>query len=123
MPKIELITYPNGKPAVEASSENIKITLFGFKENKWLIRFHVLLSCPKVLIPGFRILNGNILPPQSDTDKKHVYSHFFAGNEFRELIYAGVQSYLTSVGKNDILNVYEDATRKFRLTSSGLNNL
>lgn len=57
--------------------------------------FHILFVRNmdfRILVPGFRLMNGRILPPQAKLFRM-VFDHFYCGIALRTLIYTGINAF------------------------------
>ena len=70
----------------------------------------------RILIPGFRLIGGKILPPQARLFRQ-IFDHFYAGKSLRDLIWAGVNSFKDRLPLEPDV---ERATRALNLTQDTL---
>ena len=103
---------------------NPEFYLFGFeilstKSASTYAKFSLLLINPTVFIPGFRIYQGKILPPQAKIGKLY-FPHCLLSANIRKSLYEILKAKVENSAGGISLKPYDDAVKSLAINESDL---
>ena len=116
-----IIPFAPAINAVRVADSDVELYFLGIQKRESgtkgaaVMTFHILFvknTDFRILVPGFRLMGGKILPPQAKL-YRHTFDHFHCGIALRAMIYAGVNMFKESLPLDADI---ERATRPLVLT-------